>query len=114
MAHDGNRIFNAYTAESTANFLSHNWLWTRIENVDRSLEEDPVGRVQGYTFGYERDLPVGISSLTVGLGAQVTTYGLPQQLKSVYGDRPAGFSVFLRIRPTGNVAQHMQMMHQQH
>ena len=30
------RIFNAYTAESTVNFLSRNWAWTRIENADRS------------------------------------------------------------------------------
>jgi hypothetical protein len=127
MSHHGNRIFNAYTAESTVNFLSRNWVWTRIENVDRdrtllvgevpaalSIEEDPIGRVQAYTFGYERDLPVGISSVSVGLGAQVTTYGLPQHLKAVYGDRPAAFSVFLRIRPTGNAAQHMQIMHQAH
>jgi hypothetical protein len=124
ISHHGNRIFNAYTAESTVNFSSRNWVWTRIENVDRDrtlligerpaallVEEDPIGRVQAYTFGYERDLPVGISSVAVGLGAQVTTYGLTQQLKAVYGDRPAGFSVFLRIRPAGNVAQHMQAMH---
>ena len=121
----GRRIFNAYTAESTVNFLGLNWVWTRIENVDRdrtllvgetpaalTVEEEPIGRVQAYTFGYERDLPLGIPSVTVGLGAQGTAYGLSSQLKTVYGDRPAGFSVFLRIRPTGNAAQHMQMMHQ--
>jgi hypothetical protein len=125
MDHHGHRIFNAYTAESTVNFLARNWVWTRIENVDRdrtllvgetpaalSVEEEPIGRVQAYTFGYERDLPLRTSSLNVGLGAQITTYGPPRQLKSVYGDRPAGFSVFLRIRPTGNAAQHMQIMHQ--
>ena len=119
------RIFNAYTAESTVNFLNRNWVWTRIENVDRdrtllvgekpaalNIEEDPIGRVQAYTFGYERDLPVGPSFLNVGLGAQVTTYGLPPILKPIYGDRPAGFTVFLHLRPTGNIGSHMQMMHQ--
>jgi hypothetical protein len=123
--HHGARIFNAYTAESTVNFLSSNWIWTRIENVDRDrtllvgeipaaldVEEEPIGRVQAYTFGYERDLPVRIPSIKVGLGAQVTAYGLTSEMKSVYGNRPAAFSVFLRIRPTGNAAQHMQMMHQ--
>ena len=68
----GRRIFNAYTAESTVNFLGRNWVWTRIENVDRdrtllvgetpaalTIGEDPIGRVQAYTFGYERDLPGG-------------------------------------------------------
>jgi hypothetical protein len=124
ISHHGNRIFNAYTFESTLNF-SRNWIWTRIENVDRdrtllvgeteaalSVEEDPIGRVQAYTFGYERDLPLKISSVSVGLGGQFNTYGLTSQLKSVYGGRPAGFSVFLRIRPTGNFAQHMRDMHQ--
>lgn len=91
MPGQGARIFNSYAAESTINFVSRNWVWTRIENVDRdrtllvgetpaalNTEEDPIGRVQAYTFGYERDLPIGPSSLNVGLGAQVTTYGLPQ------------------------------------
>jgi len=118
-------ISNAYTAESTVNFLNNNWAWTRIENVDRdrtlltgetpaALEapEEPIGRVQAYTFGYMRDVPIGISSVNVGLGAQVATYGLPSELRPVYGDRPASFAVFLRIRPAGNVAQHMQIMHQ--
>jgi hypothetical protein len=122
---DGARIFNAYTAESTVNFGSRNWLWTRIENVDRDrtllvgerpaaldVEEDPIGRVQAYTFGYERDLPIRPSFLNIGLGAQVTTYGLPQQLKPIYGDHPATFVFFLHLRPTSNVAAHMKMMHQ--
>src|SRR3989441_4777897 len=121
------RIFNAFTAESTVNFLSRNWAWTRIENVDRDrtllvgekpaalqVEEDPIGRVQAYTFGYERDLPIGPSFLNVGLGIQATVYGLTSQLKSIYGERPSGFTVFLHLRPTGNVGPHMQMMHEQH
>jgi hypothetical protein len=118
------RIFNAYTLESTVNFKNRNWVWTRIENVDRdrtilvgetpaalNIEEDPVARIQAYTFGYERDLPIGVSSLNVGLGAQVTTYGLPDQLKPLYGDHPLGFSIFIHLRPAGNLATHMQMMH---
>src|SRR5438445_8165482 len=40
------------------------------------VEEDPIGRVQAYTFGYERDLPIGLSFLNVGLGIQATVYGL--------------------------------------
>ena len=121
----GHRIFNSYTGESTVNFLNRNWAWTRIENVDRDrtllvgevpaalhVEEDPIGRVQAFTFGYERDLPIGPSYLNVGLGFQATAYGLPPQLKPAYGDHPAAFAVFLHLRPTGNVGAHMQMMHQ--
>ena len=121
----GRRIFNAYTAESTVNFLSNNWMWTRIENADRdrtilvgetpaalSIGEEPIGRVQAYTFGYERDLPIGVSSIKVGVGAQLTAYGLTSEMKSIYGSHPTGYSVFLRLRPTGNAAAHMQIMHQ--
>lgn len=121
----GVRIFTSYLAESTVNFLDRNWAWTRIENVDRDrtllvgekpavlqLEETPVGRVQAYTFGYERDLPVGPSFLNVGLGAQATVYGQSPVFKAVYGNHPAAFNIFLRLRPTGNIAPHMQMMHQ--
>jgi hypothetical protein len=122
---NGVRIFNSYTGESTVNFQSRNFVWTRIENVDRDrtlltgetaqsllVEEDPIGRVQAYTFGYERELPAGPSFLKLGLGVQATVYGLPDQLKSVYGNRPAAFTMFLHIWPAGNMAAHMQMMHQ--
>jgi len=123
--HEGTRrIFNAYTAESTLNFLRKNWLWSRIENLDRDrtflvpenelldTEEDPIGRVQALTVGYERDFPIGISSLNLGLGVQATTYRLPEEFRAVYGSRPAGVSVFLHLRPSGNFGSHMQLMHQ--
>jgi hypothetical protein len=121
----GARIFNSYAAESTVNFLNRNWVWTRIENVDRDrtllvgetraalqVEENPIGRIQAYTFGYERDLPIGPSSVNTGIGAQITTYGLSPVFQAVYGGHPAAFSVFLHLRPSGNIGAHMQMMHQ--
>lgn len=103
-------ISNAYTIESTIRFRNSNWAWTRIENVDRV--EEITGRVQAYTFGYERDLPSPWQALNLGFGFQATAYGVPNNLKAAYGN-PAGFSVFLRLRPKGNMMQHMQMMHQQ-
>ena len=119
---DERRIFNSYALESTINF-GGNWAWTRVENVDRDasllagettdhVEETPIGRVHAWTFGYERELPVGSAPLRVGLGAQVSVYGLPSELKPVYGDRPAGLMVFLRLRPKGNMMLHMRAMHQ--
>ncbi len=116
LADEGIRIFNSYTLESTMNFKKRNWAWTRVENVDRDgtllgRGERPAGRIQAFTFGYERDLPVAVSAVKVGIGAQFTVYGLPPQFRIVYGDRPTGVVAFLRIRPTGNMADHMQSMH---
>ena len=123
LTHPGSRIFNAYTFESTVNFKKRNWVWTRIENVDRdqtilvgevpaalNTEEAPIGKVQAYTFGFERDLPSG-KTINLGLGAQVIEYGMPAQIKAVYGSHPQSFVVFLRLRPVGNMAEHMRMMH---
>jgi hypothetical protein len=106
---DGN-IGNAYLAESTVQFMRRNFAWTRIENVDRTNEllvgENPLPpgfeeryftRVRAYTAGYDRE--VGhIPHLATALGGQVTWYGVPEVLKPVYGRRPAGGIVFLRVR----------------
>jgi hypothetical protein len=106
-----NSIFNSYTFESAIRFRTHNHGWTRIENVDRSSElilgekplppnfqEHPIGRVQAYTFGYDRDFDL-IPHVASAIGAQVTAHGVGNTLKSVHGSRPAGVAVFVRIRP---------------
>ncbi len=104
-------IFNSYTLESTIRFRTRNFAWTRIENADRSNElllgetplppnfqEQSVGRVQAYTFGYDHDFDL-IPHVATALGAQVTVYDVGNNLKPIYGSHPAGVAVFLRIRP---------------
>jgi hypothetical protein len=104
-------VFNSYLLESTLRFFKRNYAWTRVENVDRSnelilgehalppgFEERPIGRVQGYTLGYSRDVDV-IPHVASALGAQVTTYGVPDLLRPIYGVHPAGGMVFVRFRP---------------
>jgi hypothetical protein len=104
-------VFNSYLLESTVRFLARNYAWTRIENVDRSNElilglqpppagfqEKPVGRVQAYTFGYDRDFNF-VPHLATAIGAQVSIYGVPDNLRPIYGTRPAGVAVFVRLRP---------------
>jgi hypothetical protein len=104
-------IFNSYAFESTLRFRSRNHVWTRIEDTDRSNElllgeqplppnfqERSVGRVQAYTFGYDRDFDL-VPRLATAIGAQVTSYGVGESLKPVYGSHPAGVAVFLRVRP---------------
>jgi hypothetical protein len=106
-----NSVFNSYLLESTARFRTRNYAWTRIENVDRSNElllgenplppgfrEQPIGRVQAYTFGYDHDFDL-IPHVASATGAQFTTYGVADVLKPIYGSHPVGFALFVRLRP---------------
>ena len=107
----GGDVGNSYLLESTLRFAERNYVWTRIENVDRTNElllgenPEPPGfseryftRVQAYTTGYERELR-RIPHLSTGLGAQFTWYGVPAGLKPAYVDHPVGGVVFIRLRP---------------
>ncbi len=104
-------IFNSYLLESTLDFRSRYHAWTRIENAERSNElilgenplppgfqETPIGDVQAYSFGYDRDFHF-IPDLAIAPGAQFTVYGVPDILKPIYGSHPAGVAMFLRLRP---------------
>jgi hypothetical protein len=104
-------IFNGYALESTVQFFRLNHVWTRIESADRSSElllvenlpppnfqEQPIGRVQAYTLGYDRDFDL-IPHMATAVGAQVTLYGVGENLKSVYGSNPAAAVIFVRLRP---------------
>ena len=122
--HERHGNSNAYLLESTANLLDNNYVYTRIELVDKQglLEENifgrpgldelhPIGngfelgdrfaqsfRVGAFTLGGVRDI-VADSKLRVGIGADVTFYHVPTGLKPIYGSSPTSFHVFLRIRP---------------
>jgi hypothetical protein len=102
---------NSYLFESTVNFGTRNYAFTRIENAGRSNEllngenplpagftEHALGHVQAYTFGYDRDVAL-LPHVSSALGAQVTTYGVPAALQQLYGTDPIGVAVFLRLRP---------------
>ena len=108
---EDNSIFNSYLLESTVRFLNRNHAWTRIENAERSNElilgeipsppgftEKPIGHVQAYTFGYDHDFDV-IPHVASAIGAQFTTYGVPEVLKPIYDVHPFGVALFLRLRP---------------
>lgn len=106
-------VWNSYLAESTLRFAEKNYVWGRIENVDRTdelllgksieppgFQESIVGRVQAYTAGYDRDFDL-VPHLATALGAQVTWYGVPDSLKPIYGSHPVGAVVFWRFRLFG-------------
>lgn len=106
-----NSIFNSYLLESTVRFRGRNYAWTRIESAERSNElligenplppgflEKPIGQVQAYTFGYDRDIDL-VPHLASAIGAQFTTYGVAERLKPIYGAHPVGVALFVRLRP---------------
>ena len=93
-ARDRSRMRRSLTAtllESTLRFRTRNYAWTRIENVERSNElilgenplppgfaEQPVGRVEAYTLGFDRDIDL-VPHLASAIGAQFTAYGVPRR-----------------------------------
>ena len=108
-------VLNSYLLESTLHFLAKNAVWGRIENVDRTnllligenplppgFEEAFLARVQAYTAGYDREIPV-LPHFSTAIGGQATFYGKPAFLDPIYGQHPMGYLVFVRFRPEGSM-----------
>lgn len=109
---------NSYLLELTVRFATDHRVWTRIENVDRTTElllgkqpepaefqEQFLARVQAYSFGYDREFHVLPGFLTA-FGGQLTLYGKPDFLTSLYGRHPTGAILFIRLRPKGIMHMH--------
>jgi hypothetical protein len=98
-----NRILNGYLAESTLNFLRRDYVFTRLELVDKDelfpqAAVHPAYRIGAYTFGGVRDL-VQTRAWQLGLGGDMIFYSKPAVLDAAYGVRPVSFEIFLRVRP---------------
>src|SRR5262249_28389231 len=98
-----NTVQNSYLLESTLNFLTRNYAYTRLELVDKDelFPEAPVQqsyRIGAYTFGGVRDL-LHSKHWQIGLGGDVTFYSKPAALDAIYGSDPVSFHLFVRIRP---------------
>jgi hypothetical protein len=94
---------NGYLFETTANFRSRNYAFSRIELVDKDeLFPDnpllPSYRIGAYTFGGARDL-IQSQLWQLALGADFTFYSKPATLDAAYGNDPVSFQIFLRLRP---------------
>jgi hypothetical protein len=122
--HERQANSNAYLFESTVNFLDRNYLFTRLELVDKAglLEENIFGRagvdqfiqtslglepgprfdqafrVGAFIFGGVRDV-IATKKLRVGLGADITLYHVPRPLEQIYGSAPASAQFWVRIKP---------------
>ena len=126
----GGEIFNlnGYVAESTVNFLDKNYLYTRLELVDKNAllrdsdrallgitDHHPSFRIGAYTFGGARDFYT-TEKLRVAVGGDTTFYSKPAILDSIYGSNPVSYRVFLRFRPgkmsmAGHADPHQGMKH---
>jgi hypothetical protein len=117
------RNLNGYTAESTVNFLDKNYLYTRLELVDRDellRDEDrallgiaahhPSFRIGAYTFGGLRDI-WKTENISFGVGSDITFYSKPAILDPLYGNNPIGWKLFFRIRPGQMDMSSMHKMH---
>jgi hypothetical protein len=102
---------NGYTAESTVQFLDKNYVYTRIELVDKDellrtadrqllgiREEHPSFRIGAYTFGGVRDLWT-TDNIQFAIGSDLTFYSKPTLLDKIYGNNPISWKLFFRIRP---------------
>jgi len=102
---------NGYTFESTVNFLDKNYLYTRLELVDKNellravdraqlgiSDDHPSFRIGAYTFGGARDV-LANKKISVAIGSDVTFYSKPDVLDQLYGEHPVSWKLFLRLRP---------------
>ena len=100
---DENRNLNSYLLETTANFRLRNYVFSRVELVDKDelFPNNPLlpsFRIGAYTVGGARDL-VQSRLWQLALGADLTFYSTPAALDSAYGENPVSFQIFLRVRP---------------
>jgi hypothetical protein len=102
---------NSYLLETVYPIGRRNFLTGRAELVDKdelfadnpefeerlTVSAGSTFRIGAYTAGYTRDIG-RFADIETGLGANVTAYSLPNAIKPVYGDRPWGINVYLRLR----------------
>jgi hypothetical protein len=112
------RNLNSYTFETTVNFIDRNYLYTRLELVDKDellrasdrallgiTEDHPSFRIGAYTFGYVRDV-YDSNNWLVGLGGDFTFYSKPDALDQIYGRSPTSYKLFMRVRPGRMTMEH--------
>lgn len=114
---------NGYIFESTVNFLERNYLYTRLELIDKNellraadrkllgiSDDHPAFRIGGYTFGGARDI-WNTEKLSFAIGSDLTFYSKPAVLDQLYGNNPVSWKLFLRLRPS---KMNMASMHGGH
>jgi len=102
------RNTNGYLVESVVPISRKNFITGRIELVDKDelfndQPEIPLSlsgstfRIGAYTLGYTRDIKL-FSYVESGIGANFSTYSLPDAIRPYYGNHPIGGNIFIRLR----------------
>ncbi|HSS22046.1 MAG TPA: hypothetical protein VLL54_18400 [Pyrinomonadaceae bacterium] len=102
---------NGYTLESTLNFVDKNYVYTRLELVDKNellrpadrarlalVDDHASFRIGAYSFGAARDV-VTNQNLSVAVGSDFTLYSKSGALNQLYGAHPVSWKLFVRLRP---------------
>jgi hypothetical protein len=104
---------DALLAEGAWQWRRHDQVYARAERAEKPREllltkslpdhehegEDPLAVVYSLTVGYVRDFDLRPAwGLKGGLGADLSVFGVPEELKAAYGDSPVGLHAFLRLR----------------
>jgi len=105
-----NTVLNSYLFESTLNFLERNYVFTRLELVDKDelfpeAPTHPAYRIGAYTLGATHDV-FARQHWRLGIGGDFTFYSKPPILDASYGSNPVSFRVFLRLRAVGSQSHH--------
>jgi hypothetical protein len=98
--------FEAYLLEATWRPSAPNAFYTRFESVAKDIldagfhptvfHRHRQSQVTAMTGGYVRDFIQNVRG-SLGVGGDITAYGVPANLKESYGS-PLSFHVFLRVR----------------
>jgi hypothetical protein len=93
------RDTNSYLIESVQPIHRKNFITGRIELVDKDelFNDRRSYRIGAYTIGYTRDVDL-IPHIETGIGANFSTYSLPDAIKPIYGAHPVGGNIFIRFR----------------
>jgi hypothetical protein len=105
------RDSNSYLLESVAPFRRKNFFTGRMELVDKDelFSDQPdleaqlarsagsTFRIGAYTAGYTRDIGA-FHKLETGIGANFTSYSMPDAIRPFYGNHPVALSFYARLR----------------
>lgn len=91
------RDTNAWLLETVFPATGKDFLTGRFEVVDKDDLLPEAFRAKAITAGYTRDLATR-SNLETGIGANVTGYLIPTEVRPAYGAHPWGVRIYFRVR----------------